>query len=404
MMPQEQIPHHALISVPTEAARMPVPCGVGARPLCSGEEAQKMDPATAQPGPIVVFGSGETAAGAQPVYDLVLRALPPPVRVAILETPAGFELNSDRVAGRVADYLAHHLQNYQPHIQVVPARGRGTALSPDDPDVIAPLWHSNVIYLGAGSPSYAVQQLRASLAWQSLRARHLCGAVVIMASAAALAASSLTLPVYEIYKVGQPPKWIPGLDLLAPFGLSIVFVPHWNNNDGGEELDTRYAFMGERRFAALRAEIEPGQTMVGIDENTALAIDLAAGCCRVLGAGQVRVIRGPDETIHAAGDVFPLERLGAVRRPTGHEVAAPAVWRQLWAARAQPATVAAPAVPPEVAVLVAAREAARQARDWRRADRLRQEIAALGWQVQDTPAGPLVSPTAAPIEPDSRPR
>jgi cysteinyl-tRNA synthetase len=42
--------------------------------------------------------------------------------------------------------------------------------------------------------------------------------------------------------------------------------------------------------------------------------------------------------------------------------------------------------------LVAARQEARARRDWATADALRREIAAHGWQVRDTPAGPRLEP------------
>jgi cysteinyl-tRNA synthetase len=51
----------------------------------------------------------------------------------------------------------------------------------------------------------------------------------------------------------------------------------------------------------------------------------------------------------------------------------------------EPATV-----PDDVASLVEAREDARAARDWARADSLRDEIAEAGWEVRDTPDGAVV--------------
>ena len=48
-------------------------------------------------------------------------------------------------------------------------------------------------------------------------------------------------------------------------------------------------------------------------------------------------------------------------------------------------------IPPEIADLVAAREDARAARDWARADALRAELDGLGWVVIDGPDGPTVS-------------
>jgi cysteinyl-tRNA synthetase len=48
---------------------------------------------------------------------------------------------------------------------------------------------------------------------------------------------------------------------------------------------------------------------------------------------------------------------------------------------------------PEAEGLLAARELARVAKDWAEADRLRDELAALGWQVRDGAQGPeLVRP------------
>jgi cysteinyl-tRNA synthetase len=48
------------------------------------------------------------------------------------------------------------------------------------------------------------------------------------------------------------------------------------------------------------------------------------------------------------------------------------------------------AVPADVAALVEARTAARSARDWTRADALRDELERLGWTVTDGPDGPTV--------------
>jgi cysteinyl-tRNA synthetase len=49
---------------------------------------------------------------------------------------------------------------------------------------------------------------------------------------------------------------------------------------------------------------------------------------------------------------------------------------------------AADGPPPGVSELAARRQEARERLDWAAADVLRAEIAALGWQVQDTPDGP----------------
>jgi hypothetical protein len=125
-----------------------------------------------------------------------------------------------------------------------------------------------VLFLGPGSPTYTVRQLAGSLVWHMLLARHRRGAAVIMASAATIAVGALALPVYEIYKVGSELHWQPGLDLLGPYGLSLVVVPHWNNTEGGKDLDTSHCFMGRERWTQLETLLPPSVTTVGIDEHS----------------------------------------------------------------------------------------------------------------------------------------
>ncbi|MGA7704686.1 MAG: cysteine--tRNA ligase [Solirubrobacteraceae bacterium] len=50
------------------------------------------------------------------------------------------------------------------------------------------------------------------------------------------------------------------------------------------------------------------------------------------------------------------------------------------------------AIDPEAVALLASREAARRERDFERADRLRDEIAARGWEIRDSAAGPELIP------------
>ena len=48
-------------------------------------------------------------------------------------------------------------------------------------------------------------------------------------------------------------------------------------------------------------------------------------------------------------------------------------------------------IPAEVLTLVEERQAARVGKDWAGSDRIRDQIAALGWQVKDTKEGPKVT-------------
>lgn len=341
-----------------------------------------------EPGPVVLFGSGETSTSGSKIYQALSPRLPRPLRIAVLETPAGFELNSEQVAGRVADFLSNRLQNDKPDVKLIAARKRGTPFSPDEAEIVAPMQTASLMYLGAGSPTYAVRQLHESLAWYTLEAAHRLGAGIVLASAATLAASAHTLPVYEIYKVGQDPHWTPGLDLFGPFGLSLIFIPHWNNAEGGAELDTSRCFMGQSRFDELLRQLPPEQTIVGLDEHTALVIDLNAGQCEVMGAGSVTLLREGRERRWASRETFALSEIGAYRVPNDEADIPHDVWQAVQAARR--AEAEAPAVPDDVMALVAERQAARALKDWPKADAVRAQLSALGWQVKDTPDGPVV--------------
>ena len=58
----------------------------------------------------------------------------------------------------MGEFLKMRLQNYNPIVDVVPARKRGTPFSPDDPNILRPLLQANIIFMGPGSPTYAVRQ------------------------------------------------------------------------------------------------------------------------------------------------------------------------------------------------------------------------------------------------------
>jgi hypothetical protein len=319
----------------------------------------------------------------------LFQQLPNRPRVSLLETPAGFELNSAQVIGRVADFIRHHLQNYHPQIDIIPARKRDSPFSPDDPLIAAPLLKSDLIFAGPGSPSYTVRQLHNSLTWHYLLARHRIGAALAFSSAAVIALSSQALPVYEIYKVGEDPHWKPGLDFFSPYGIPLVFIPHWNNNDGGDELDTSRCFMGRARFEPIRAMLPEDQIIIGIDEHTALWLDCADQCCQVLGLGTVTILKGNEQRVISSGNTYSFTDLMDCRIPDPADGIPPDVWEIAQkAAQAEFGDDLSP--PQEVLDLVEQRQSARGRKDWIAADELRDRISAMGWIVNDTPGGPVV--------------
>jgi hypothetical protein len=167
------------------------------------------------------------------------------------------------------------------------------------------LRQADYILIGPGSPTYALEQWRQSPI-PNLLADHVAkGGCLVAASAAALTMGCLTLPVYEIYKVGQPLHWVDGLDILGRFGLHLVVFPHWNNAEGGNH-DTRHCFMGARRLQELEKLMPPGSQILGLDEHTALIIDLTRKHASVQGVGAVTIRRSGREWVFGKDDRIPL--------------------------------------------------------------------------------------------------
>ncbi len=343
------------------------------------------------PAPIVLFGSGETLPPSGRAHEYIASQLGMQQKIAILETPAGFEPNSVRVAGNVGDFLIRRLQNYSPTYTLIPARKKGTEFSPDNEAILAPLLTADWVFMGPGSPTYAVRQLQDSAALRYLSAIHRLGTPLTLASAAILAMSAFTLPVYEIYKVGEELHWKAGLNFLKPYGLELIFIPHWNNSDGGAELDTSRCYMGVNRFGNLLSLLPADHTLVGIDEHTALVIDFHKDECVVLGVGTATITKGEQVHVFENGEHFPLNLLGQYVIPEPGDMIAAQLAMQIKEAK-KPVPEAVQPLSSEIELLVKEREAARARKDWSSADDLREKIQNAGWVIQDTPEGVKISP------------
>jgi hypothetical protein len=104
--------------------------------------------------------------------------------------------------------------------------------------------------------------------------------------------------VYEIYKVGEDPRWEPGIGLMSQIlGWRCAVIPHYDNREGGTH-DTRFCYVGGRRLAQIEPDLGDG-FILGVDEHTALVLDLDAGTAWVAGRSAV--------TLRVAGveDVVP---------------------------------------------------------------------------------------------------
>jgi hypothetical protein len=153
------------------------------------------------------------------------------------------------------------------------------------------------------------------------------GGCVVFASAAALTLGIATVPVYEIYKCGEDPHWLEGLDVTSVAGIRAAVIPHYDNNEGGTH-DTRFCYLGERRLSVMERNLPDGAFVLGVDEHTACIFDLDAGTAIVEGRGVVTVRAAGRSATMPNGEVFPTARIletadalacGSVNRTAGEQ-------------------------------------------------------------------------------------
>ncbi len=255
---------------------------------------------------LAIIGSGETAPTMTSVHaDLLRRAGGAAARAVMLDTPFGFQENADDIAART---LAYFRDSVGQDIEVATFRAAQSATPLEYEQMCSRLAQADWVFAGPGSPSYAVRQWADTRVPGLLKEKLRGGGVVVFASAAAVGLGEVGLPVYEIYKVGEAVRWIPGLDLLRETGLRAAVIPHYSNAEGGTH-DTRYCYMGERRLRMLEATLPEGCDILGVDEHTAAVIDIDARTLTVLGRGRVTWRRAGVERHWLAGDVVALDSI-----------------------------------------------------------------------------------------------
>jgi len=260
---------------------------------------------------IVLMGSGELTATMVEVHKKILARLPDPPNAIFLDTPAGFQLNVEEISRKAVEYFRVHVQK---PLAVASYKSAENTTAFEAETAYDLLRNAHFVIVGPGSPTYAVRQLQKTPIPEILNTVIQSGGCLVAASAAALTMGRHTLPVYEIYKVGQEIHWIDGLDILAPFGFNLVVVPHWNNAEGGTH-DTRFCFIGEPRFRKLEALLPEDTTILGIDEHTACIIDLHAQRIDIQGIGDVTLRKMGREIKFSKGDLLPFEALAEEMDP-----------------------------------------------------------------------------------------
>lgn len=256
-------------------------------------------------GTIALVGSGELSGTMVETHKTLLSRNKFQGKALFLDTPAGFQGNVDLISRRAVEYFERQVRH---SMETASFKSADTATSQEAEKVFRLLSEATFVLIGPGSPTYTVRQLKNTPIPTLLSALVTRGGCLVAASAAALTAGSHTLPVYEIYKVGEPLHWVEGLNILGHLGLELVVIPHWNNAEGGNH-DTRYCYMGETRFRALEAQLPPGTTILGLDEHTACILDFVSREVVVEGLGQVTIRRRGAEQRLTRGERTTFEQL-----------------------------------------------------------------------------------------------
>jgi cyanophycinase-like exopeptidase len=270
---------------------------------------------------LVIMGSGETAPTMVKVHRRVFDAAGDGPSI-LLDTPYGFQGNADDLSDRAVAYFADVAGR-----AVTPLRWRVPDPSAAD-RATAALRSATWAFAGPGSPTYALRVWADSGIDEEIAAVVSRGGASVFASAAALTLGSHTVPVYEVYKVGEEPMWREGLGILQRVaGITAAVVPHWDNNEGGNH-DTRFCYLGEQRLEMLEADLPDGVGVLGVDEHTALLIDPKAGHAVVDGRGTVTARYRTTQTVWTAGATVPLDVLAqALAGETSSAGAVRDVWR-----------------------------------------------------------------------------
>jgi hypothetical protein len=266
---------------------------------------------------LAIIGSGETSPTMVTVHrDLVTRLGLDRPQATVLATPYAFQENAADVSARTERYFADSVG-----LRVRVAAGTSPQADPgmapplipwddeDDTRQAAAIRAADWVFAGPGSPSYALAHWHAGPVAAGLRDRVLAGdGLTVLASAAAATAGRFTVPVYEIYKAGGAPRWLAGLDLLGALGLDVALIPHYDNAEGGR-YDTRHCYLGERRLAAMERDLPAGAAVLGVDEHTAMLIDLRTDEIEIRGRGGVTVRRSGDSVVLPSGTRLSVAEL-----------------------------------------------------------------------------------------------
>ncbi len=229
------------------------------------------------------LGAGEFEPWSEVVDRWVLERAEGDGRVLVLPTasaPEGDDVFEDWAARGLAHYAGLGVP-----AEVLPMKTREDA---ERPELVARVREASVVYFSGGNPYHLASVLRGSAFCRAMMDRLEDGLGFIGCSAGVACLTDVTYDTAgDLLSVEV---WKPGLSYVR----RLLFAPHW---DAVEQW-----FPGAQAF--IVASLEPGQTLVAIDEHTAMVGDGVRW--DVLGRAAVHVHRDGAWVDHPAGEGFEL--------------------------------------------------------------------------------------------------
>ena len=234
---------------------------------------------------LALMGSGENSPIMVTPHQKIIKATGKDLNPINLSTPYAFQENKDELSAKIEKYFEVNV---------------GTKITTSEA-----ISEASWVFAGPGSPTYNLKQWRDSGLALELTKLLERGSLVL-ASAAAMSIGAKVMPVYEMYKVGEDPYWLAGLNILeTATGIKAAVIAHYNNAQGGTH-DTRYCFAGQKRMTALESQLDSDIAILGIDEHTGIAFDLEAKSAEVFGKGVITFKRGGEIKIYENKAIVPL--------------------------------------------------------------------------------------------------
>lgn len=202
-------------------------------------------------------------------------------RVVCLPTAAGQE--GEASVNRWSDMGVRHFQRLGAQVQPAFVIDSHSA---NDPGWASLLEAADLIYFSGGNPTYLLETMRGSLAWEAAEKAWARGAVFAGCSAGAM-----------ILAQQVPNIRLPGLKAKAGFQVipPKYVLPHFN----------RVRAMFSALLFTYRHALKDDESLLGIDENTAL-VGHAGQTWTVMGQGKAYIITREEKKEYSAGESLSL--------------------------------------------------------------------------------------------------